>query len=675
MNNNITGYIRANKKRIRKLLITFACLAVVNILVFSNLTTVVGNGYQEKQVMDTYYVGPEGGSVEIDDIECKTKTISLELETDSEAILEADIYTKDEGHAFYYSRDQKILFNAHFNSVDKSLISQGKLHSIQIYIPQSESGVYIQKIIFNKPVSFSFRLSTYVVMCLLALLLWIISGCGLMTCKMDLSEKKQKIFLTGGVMLAVVMAMFLCVISQRKDDTLLYHYEKGNIEDMPVQQMVLFDALHHGTVRLGYEVDPDYQLFDNIYDNTERSERGYDAPWDVAFYNGSYYSYFGSLPIIVFYEIFYILTGFLPGVNLQMFLFMVVGILGLYAATYQMLKYFELQPSLFNYVIANWGILAGSFFFIIASSTEVYTLSIILGIGSLLWGIAFAYQAVMCQKKKKRVLCYIMCGLALVCTVALRPPVLLMLLAFIMPPFVRILFNKDMTFRQKAYDVIPFCIPVILGAFILMAYNYIRFDSVLEFGARYQLTVSDVRYNKMTWSLNNILAAFYYYGFRGVDIKAKFPFLFYNSNWDYVFGKCLYQECTLGVFAFPMNLFAIGIWSFSSKNSKKELSIMTKLVFLVSMFLILFDFGMGGLVSRYAGDFAIGFSICAFFVLVYKETIGLWDNVEMRRLVYAVIAVTLIMGGLLLFSNDPIKYQIFNENPNIYMYFANLFDI
>ena len=48
---------------------------------------------------------------------------------------------------------------------------------------------------------------------------------------------------------------------------------------------------------------------------------------------------------------------------------------------------------------------------------------------------------------------------------------------------------------------------------------------------------------------------------------------------------------------------------------------------------------------------------------------------KVKRMVYILSAVTLIMGFLLLFSNDPIKYQIARENPNINMFFANLFDI
>ncbi|MBO5450642.1 MAG: hypothetical protein J6A11_03760 [Lachnospiraceae bacterium] len=682
---------RPDKKIVIKVVMVLAFILLVNIFVFGNLSVMVPGKYTEK-TMDlavfgdectnvtfkpdgSVFVAKEGGCYELENIDCETKTISLVLDTESKEVLTGEILTTTDGYAYFDSKDQTFEFNSQYGSINKALISQGKLRSMKITIPESETGVSIREITFNKKQPFSFNYVTFIIMCIVSFLFLYASQKGLTDIKMDLSDKRQKMVLLLGMLLAVWMALFLCIVSNRTEDSLLYDYEEGKTEDMPLQQMMLFDALRHGSVRLNLEVNPDYLLMDNLYDNSERRFKEYEHPWDVAFYNGSYYSYFGSLPIVVFYELFYILTGYLPGVNLQMFLFMVFGIIGFFAATSQLIRYFGLKPSLFFYILGNWALMAASFFFIISSSTEVYTISIILGIGSLLWGIALGYKAVMCENKKRRMLFYILCGVALVMTVALRPPVLLMLLAFIQPPFIKVLSNPDLTVKNKLHDVLSFAVPVLLGAVVLMFYNDIRFDSPFEFGARYQLTVSDVRYNKMTWDLNNILAALYNYGFKGLDVKSRFPFLFYRSDWDYVFGKYIYQECTMGVFAFPYNLLAFGIFACSGKAKKKDLSIMTKCVFAASVFLLLFDFGMGGLVGRYAGDFAIGFSICAFLVMVYCDDAGMLRNKKVRNIVVAIIVATLLMGFLLLFSNDPIKYQIRNENPNIYLFFANLFDI
>lgn len=682
-----------NFKVLSGLLLAVVAAAVINAFVFCNLSVVVRSGYQETvadlsdlgdqsihvipQDDGSVYVTPEGGFVEITGLDCRSKTISLMLETEDEQIIKGEIYTKADGHAYQYNLNCYFQFNADNGEVIKALSSQGKLHSINIHIPESESGVYIRQIIFNKQQAFSFNFVTFFVLCLIGCGLVYIFEKGWTTVLLDLTQKKQRLVLLGGILLPIAVALFLFVASKPQDETLLVSYEKGNKANLPIQQMLMFDSFHEGTVRLDLEVDPNYLLLDNIYDRSERTEKGYNSYWDMAFYNGSYYSYFGTLPIVAFYELFYILTGYLPGVTFQMFLFSIIGGLGYFAATYDILRYFRLRSSLFYYIIGNWALITGSFFFVISRSSEIYTIPIICGLACLLWGISFAYKAVLCNKKRIRILQYVLCGLMLVGTVALRPPVLLMMLAFIMPPFVKLLLDKELTIRQKLTDVASFGIPVLMGAVVIMLYNYARFDSPFEFGARYQLTVSDIQYNHVTMDFSNILTALYSYAFKGVEIRSTFPFLNYKINQfsNFAIGKYLYQEYTMGVFAFPFNVLALGVFMLPRKKEYKELKIMTGIVLFAALFLIIFDFGMGGLVYRYAGDFAIGFSMCAFIMLIYISSHDWKNGLKIQILMVVIIGITLLMGGLLLFGDDQIIHPISYENPNIYLFFANLFDI
>lgn len=50
---------------------------------------------------------------------------------------------------------------------------------------------------------------------------------------------------------------------------------------------------------------------------------------------------------------------------------------------------------------------------------------------------------------------------------------------------------------RKAADVVSFCLPFLLVATGLMYYNQIRFGSVFDFGAAYNLTLQDMRQRKM----------------------------------------------------------------------------------------------------------------------------------------------------------------------------------
>lgn len=681
-----------NKNFIVKWLLLAVIMAFINGIVFCNLSTCTWGKYEEKQLDlsklgkesvnaslqpdGSLHFGSAGGFAEFTDVGCEVKSVTLVCQPLHEKIMSGIIYCKDEGNAYRYSQNQTFDINMDYGTITKAMHSQGKCSSIKLYVESNEAGLFIKEVIVNKKEPFRFRFGTYLIMLLIGSLCFFLKELDLLQVRMNLADKRQRLWLAFGILVPVGLSLFISLASLRQGETLLYPYEEGNVADMPMQQMMLFDSFLHGSVRLNLDVDPDYLLLDNVYDESERLEKGFDSEWDMAFYNGSYYSYFGGLPIIVLYGICYLLTGCLPGINFSMFIASVLGIIGFFAATYWMLKYYKLVPSLFAYILGNWTLMTASFFFIISVNSDQYTLPIISSLAFVQFGIAFAYAAVQAQGSVKRVVRYVLSGISLVCVVMLRPTVLLMLLAFILPLYIGVLLDKELTVKKKCRDVVAFAVPVLLGAVVVMVYNWLRFDSPFEFGARYQLTVSDIRYNGVTWDFNNLFGAIYHYGFEGPDFKAKFPFLFYSQDSSITYGKYVYHEALMGVFCMPFNLLAFGILTLGKEFRKKKQEWMTLVtIFVVSFVMMIFDFGMGGLVARYAGDFAIGFAFLAFWIWMRIDVSESEVCLKAKRIVCILSAVTLVMGFLLLFSNDPIKYQIARENPNIYMFFANLFDI
>lgn len=692
-----------DKRFIIKFLVMAFVLMIVNAIVFSNLSTWISDGNREKK-LKLSDMGPEcenaelcpdgsvsvdaqGGTLHFTDICCEIRSVTLVTETRQDGIIDGRIFCKDEGHAYSYFRNQIFRINHKYNTVTRSFQSQGKCSELKFEFDSCSKGLIVKEIILNKREAFHFRMSTFVIMLMIGAVSLFIRESGYGNVNLNLSHKRQKAALLFGILVPMGMSLFIGIASCRQGETLLYPYHKGEIEEMPVQQMMLFDAIMHGSVRIALDVDPDYLLMDNVYDESERIEKGFDSNWDLAFYNGSYYTYFGALPIIVLYGICYILTGCLPGVNFSMFLISIFGIIGCFAATYSFIRYFRIQPALLDFILGNWALLTASFYYVTAVNSDQYSLPIVFCLGFLMFGIASAYNAVLQSRSGKRIALYVVCGICLVCVVMLRPAVLLLLLAFVMPLFIGVLLDKKLMVREKVRDVLAFAIPVALGAVVVMVYNYLRFDSVFEFGARYQLTVSDIRYNHVTPDLNTILATVYHYGFEGLNFKPYFPFLFYNLDPTITYGKLVYHEAVMGVFMMPFNLLSFGILGKMRQNhdSKYTGNLETYTlgtVFGISTLLMFLDFGMGGLVGRYVADFAIGFSFVAFIVfmrmsarkfgIVQADTGSIWNC---GKICYVVIVVTLIIGFLLLFSNDPIKFQIARENPDIYMFFMNLFDI
>ena len=152
-------------------------------------------------------------------------------------------------------------------------------------------------------------------------------------------------------------------------------------------------------------------------------------------------------------------------------------------------------------------------------------------------------------------LLFALCGLSVVMLVLSRPNAVLLAMAFGAPLFLRILFDKKLSARQRFLEsALPFLIPVLIGAAGIMYYNYIRFDSFFEFGTSYQLTESDIRFNSVTLSLHHFGNMLYHYFMEPFVYKEFFPFLKFTDDICLDFGNYLYQEYSAGLLQMPLNL-------------------------------------------------------------------------------------------------------------------------
>src|SRR5699024_110130 len=120
---------------------------------------------------------------------------------------------------------------------------------------------------------------------------------------------------------------------------------------------------------------------------------------------------------------------------------------------------------------------------------------------------------------------------------------------------VLLLLNRKLSWRQRLLEsACPFLIPVLLGAAAIMYYNYIRFDSVFEFGTTYQLTESDIRWNSIVLSLHHFGSMLYHYFLESFVYTEFFPFLRFTTEKCVDFGNYLYQEYSAGLLQMPLNL-------------------------------------------------------------------------------------------------------------------------
>ena len=92
-------------------------------------------------------------------------------------------------------------------------------------------------------------------------------------------------------------------------------------------------------------------------------------------------------------------------------------------------------------------------------------------------------------------------------------------------------------------------------------YNYIRFDSPLEFGLHYQLTSSDLRKTQL-FSLAYLPSNLYGYIFYGFDLQNTFPFLVADNPMHPIIfpnltPSVLFEQTTGILWTSPFLLFAL----------------------------------------------------------------------------------------------------------------------
>ena len=346
-------------------------------------------------------------------------------------------------------------------------------------------------------------------------------------------------------------------------------------------------------------------------------QKGRDYIWDAAFYNGKYYIYFGILPALILLIPYYMVTGEYMLSSLAILIFSVLTIISMKELIKSIFKrYFNDVP--FNLMVYSLIILLfGSQILVINGRPKFYELAVISGLFFAITGIVFLFNALEDEKIKYRYL--FGSSLFLSLSVACRPTMLLT--SFIaMPYFIKIAINSI----KKRKDIFKtFCvigIPYLIIGGLLMYYNYIRFNSIFEFGASYQLTVNDMSHlkNRLATIWTGIMCNLF-----GIPkFTASFPFVQNNEDIITFYGY-YYRESMLGGLSIlvPICFFIFTIGKIYIKSERKE-SFWGALIFIVTgIIMCILSIMMAGSLPRYLADYA--------WILIIG---GIMSFVELRNL-------------------------------------------
>ena len=185
----------------------------------------------------------------------------------------------------YADNDSPVLLNVHSKELD----------TLKIGI-KNASGLTIREIGLNKelPIQINYlRLIAFALICLLVLA---IKEFRLYKAVYNNSPKQLAALI---LVAALCCGSFIFIFCAKGADAITPYRQEGVVYRSPYYQM--FDAFQKGQLNLDIPVDQKLiDAGDKVYDPQYRDEIGANASWDRAFYNGKYYSYFGTAPLLFY---------------------------------------------------------------------------------------------------------------------------------------------------------------------------------------------------------------------------------------------------------------------------------------------------------------------------------------------------------------------------------------
>lgn len=447
------------------------------------------------------------------------------------------------------------------DGADFTIHAYKNLYEIKVTLNEVGSPVTITECTVSKALPFCFSDLRFLLTLLIMGLICVVVTLGIYKTRYDGKNIKHKVCICAAVALCALMTLFMIDPGQKMID-----YGTADISQAdPFVQM--FDAALNGRVTL--DITPSQELLnmENPYDTSLRRAQNVSYAWDRVFYEGEYYSYYGIAPVLVFYFPVYLLTGKLPTLNMTSVFFGALGIIFLCGALLSFVKRYLKEVNLLLLLSLMCGACFASGTYFLVAHSSMYAVPGLAGscfLNLCLWtGISAAGQ----EKSIKRYLLFALSGLSLALCVASRPTraVSALVLIFV---FISILLDKKLRFKRKAASAAAFIVPLAAGGIAVMIYNYLRFGSPFDFGAAYQLTVSDVSANKLR--LSSLPYAVILYFFQPLQMTGVFPYINFTSISVAGNGMYIYTYYSHGALVYPLLLAGVAVLPFLLYIRRKD---------------------------------------------------------------------------------------------------------
>ncbi len=601
----------------------------------------ISEGNNRLKVLDT-----GDRSIEIRDINDNIDNIYMDFKRADESEqskyepIEYSIYISDEGNEIYYELPRRMLISAIEKSKYVKIHNAGMCKKIKIRFHWMENKeIIVDDIVLNKKIPFYFNFYRFMAMLFICVIIYILRPKkGFYNYLFNEKSIRQSI----AVIFLIIMHIPVIFTFVKANP----HYVRSPFP-WHNQFNEMADSLLEGKFYLKEEPGETLKSMENPYDSGYRGqvlgEHGESYKWDCAYYDGKYYSYFGIVPIIMYYIPYKLIAEEDLLNSTAVLISCILFVPSVFLFMREVIKRWFKDTPFILYVILSEALILGSGFLLAVKKPDMYHLPVITGLMFSFYGLYFWIKALNTKDNKiviKNISLFL--GSLFMAFVAGSRPQMMAAYFLALPLFYESVFKERTMFSRKSIIkttlfILPF---VAFGAF-LMYYNYSRFDSIFDFGANYNLTTNDM--TKRGFVLARIPLGLYSYLFQPLIINGQFPFLNTAELTTNYMGKTINETVIGGVFL-SQPLIIMSLFILKAKNTLKEkgLFYFALISFIGAFLIVIADTQMAGIVSRYYIDFVWLFYITA--ILVILCAYEYFKNNEYIKYFYIVIASLFLFG-------------------------------
>jgi len=320
-----------------------------------------------------------------------------------------------------------------------------------------------------------------------------------------------------------------------------------------------------------------YDIYTQLFDAFHKGRISLDVTssklWDHAYFNGSCYSYYGPLPVIFVSFPLYWLTGYVPNALALEIIGYVLMSGGFLLLVLEIINIFIKEPNwksvlfaLIASLLLSLSLMNISFksYYIGNDANNpcieaIYHIPYNYGLANFdffLWLSILGYK-----NEKKRPVYFALAGLFFVFMLFSRPNLILTII-IAAPFFIKPLIKKQFAIKKTLLSYGPMALVLIIGAVFICKYNYDRFESIFEFGQRYQLTVSDQ--SDLSLKAETFGPSLFHFFLNPFSFQSSFPYIVTTNpqitsvSSDYSY----YLNGYTGVLFIPLFAFALVAFPF-----------------------------------------------------------------------------------------------------------------